>query len=131
MQVTLEKVTAHDALAMIDLISDDPDVRSCARESGDDPNAFGVVEVSIVLAVVVAAGAGARFIVETVYKIRQRFRPFIVVDCSGPEPRVHVVEDVPGMRGEVVVKFRDGEEVRLEKTAESAEIAKTVLGALS
>lgn len=130
MKMELRGLPPGEALAIMDLVSDDPDVQSCEREWGDDPHAFGIAEVSLFLAIVVGVGATARFVAETAYSIRQRFRPFIVIDCSESEPRIHVIKGIPGMRGEFIVKSKDGGEVRVGETASSTQVAAAVLGAL-
>lgn len=130
MRIELESVPASSAVEIVDLVSDDPRVVQCTQESGDDPTAFGIAEVSLALALVLASGSAAAFISSVVYKIRQRFRPFLILDLSGDEPVVQIVNDAPGMRGEILIKQKDGEEARLASTDDSSKIATEVVKAL-
>lgn len=55
----------------------------------------------------------------------------MVLDVTGEEPVLHVLQGASGLRGELVIKSAGGEEVRLESAASAAEVASEVLKAIS
>jgi len=102
-----------DALSLSDEITSSEEFTdSQVTTKGASGIGTGVVELVIVGAVAGTAIAG--WLANRIYQIRQRFRPLIVIDSTGADIKVEVREDIPGMRGEVIVRSSDGSEVRIE-----------------
>lgn len=80
-----------------------------SRESG--PSSI-LLEMASVLVVTAAANYLVLTISETVIQIRNRFRRPQVIDLTGDEPKVFVLE-AEGMRGDILVKTRDGHQFEL------------------
>ena len=71
------------------------------------------VEVAFGAAILYGGALMANHLVDIIYRIHRRFRPFSVLDLTGDEPILTVIEDAPGHRGEFVIKTREGEQAIL------------------
>jgi hypothetical protein len=124
MDVVVQMVggSAQDAVEVSDMLLELDGVESVQQTDAESTGKVGPVEIGLVVTLIVAAGLAVRFVADAAYKIRQRFRPFLILDFSADTPVVHVLEDVPGMRGEIAVRSRDGEEVKLENALSADDI---------
>lgn len=103
-------------MKIIDLVADElEDGDKVEQQVTSQTNSFGVVEVTALVFVTLAVGSIARFASNVVYKIRQRYRHMIVIDCTAESPVIRV-EKTPGMRGEIIVITKDGTQVDIKSS---------------
>lgn len=104
-----------------------PDGAIASQTPEDARIAESVAEV--VLSVVVS-GEAALWVVAWYRRLRRYLAPLVIVDASGETTTISVRDDVPELRGTVIVRSASGEEVRIEDPAAGSELIDNLRRAL-
>jgi hypothetical protein len=111
MSLTIELTAGPvEVLYLDDLLAD----HGVAAERSDEQSVSHRItgaEGLVVMSVVVAGAKTVELVVDIVYRMRQRFRPMMVLDLTQDEPKLTIVNDAPGFAGELIIKTSDGEEI--------------------
>jgi hypothetical protein len=111
MSLTIElAVGPVEALYLEDLLADHG---VTAERSDENPvrDRITGAEGLIVMSVLVGGAKTVELVVDIVYRMRQRFRPMIVLDLTQDEPKLTILKEAPGLAGELIIKTREGEEI--------------------
>jgi hypothetical protein len=111
MSLTIELTAGSaEALYLDDILADH---EVAAERSGEQSMSDRVTgaEGLIVMAVVVGGAKTVELVVDIIYRMRQRFRPLMVLDLTQVEPKLTIVKEAPGLAGELIIKTSEGEEI--------------------
>jgi hypothetical protein len=111
MSLTIELTAGSvEALYLDDILAD----HEVAAERSDEQSMSDRItgaEGLIVMAVVVSGAKTVELVVDIIYRMRQRFRPMMVLDLTQVEPKLTIVKEAPGVAGELIIKTSEGEEI--------------------
>lgn len=121
--VELKHVPSDEVLAVSDGLEGLVGVQAVSWLSPEGPGRIGVGEVTVVLLVVLLAAQTAEVVAHTTYELVKRFSRPVLLDWSGEEPIVYLLEEAPGLRGSIIIKSKDGESVTVQQPAEPTALA--------